>query len=154
MPEIEITDRPKLRSFFRNITEMSFTSVAWGFWVYLFLPLVNIVLWLLGARIFYLEVIDTAGYKEFLDLWGRLGWSILGVFLVLRIWGYYNYWRFGRRDRRKGISFNTHEKLAEYFQVPLEQIPDLQSNKEIVWPIQHDPKQDIADWMVSKGLSD
>jgi len=54
MPEIKIIDKPKLKTFLRTITELTFTSVMWGFWIYLFLPLVNVVLWLFGIRYFYI----------------------------------------------------------------------------------------------------
>jgi biofilm PGA synthesis protein PgaD len=140
MPEIEIIDKPKLKSFLRKITEMSFTSLMWGFWLYLFLPLLNLVLWLMGIRYFYIEVIELTGYKGLINLLFKIGWVILSVFLILRLWGYYNYWRFGKRERRKSLPSGTFEKLAEYFQVPLEQIQDIQSRKEVVWPIQHDLK--------------
>jgi len=140
MPEIEIIDKPKLKSFLRKITEMSFTSLMWGFWLYLFLPLLNLVLWLMGIRYFYIEVIELTGYNGLINLLFKIGWVILSVFLILRLWGYYNYWRFGKRERRKSLPSGTFEKLAEYFQVPLEQIQDIQSRKEVVWPIQHDLK--------------
>ncbi|PIP12730.1 MAG: poly-beta-1,6-N-acetyl-D-glucosamine biosynthesis protein PgaD [bacterium (Candidatus Stahlbacteria) CG23_combo_of_CG06-09_8_20_14_all_40_9] len=147
MSEIEIIDKPKLKSFIRNLTEMSFTVIIWGFWLYLFLPLLTFVLWLLGIRYFYTEVIEAAGYRELINLWGKVGWSILGIFLILRLWGYYNYWRFGKRERRKRFSSNTYHKLAEYFQIPLEQLPTLQSSKEVVWPMKDNPEKDVAKWI-------
>jgi biofilm PGA synthesis protein PgaD len=147
MPEIEIIDKPKLKNFFRNITEMSFTSIMWGLWLYLFLPLLSISLWLLGVRYFYIEVIEKVGYKELINLWGKVGWGILGVFLVLRLWGYYNYWRFGKKDRRRSLSPTTYETLSEHFHVSRERLSELQSNKEVVLPIQDDLKKDVAEWI-------
>ena len=104
MPEIEIIDKPKLKGFIRNIMELSFTSIMWVFWLYLFLPILTVVLWLTGIRIFYIEVIEDAGYRELINLWGKVGWSIIVVFLILRLWGFYNYWRFGKREKEE-ISF-------------------------------------------------
>ncbi|MBT9537848.1 MAG: poly-beta-1,6-N-acetyl-D-glucosamine biosynthesis protein PgaD [Thermodesulfovibrionales bacterium] len=147
MPEIEIIDKPKLKGFIRNIMELSFTSIMWVFWLYLFLPILTVVLWLTGIRIFYIEVIEDAGYRELINLWGKVGWSIIVVFLILRLWGFYNYWRFGKRERRKRFPSNTYHKLAEYFQIPLEQIPTLQSSKEVVWPMKDNPEKDVAKWM-------
>ncbi|HLA00847.1 MAG TPA: poly-beta-1,6-N-acetyl-D-glucosamine biosynthesis protein PgaD [Thermodesulfovibrionales bacterium] len=140
MPEIEIIDKPKLKSFLRKTTELSFTSLMWGLWFYLFLPLLNLVLWVLGIQYFYIEVFELAGYKGLINLLLKAGWVILGVFLILRFWGYYNYWRFGKRERRKSFPSETLEKTVEYFQVSPEQIQDLQSSKEIVWPLQHELK--------------
>ncbi len=152
MPEIEIKDNPKLKSFLRKVTELSFTSVIWGIWIYLFLPILNITLWVLGVRYFNIEVIEKVGYLELLGLLNKLGWTVLVLFVALRSWGYYNYWRFGRRNRRKTISPTVVEELAGYFQIPLEQVEQLISKKEVIWPVQGDLNQDVGDWLAnSKG---
>ena len=150
MSEIEIIDKPNLKNLLRNITELSFTSIMWAVWLYLFLPLLNILIWFLGIRYFYVEVIKLAGYRELLNLLFKAGWVILAVFLILRLWGYYNYRRFGRRERRKSLPPDGREKMVAYFQVPLEKIEDIQSSKELVWPIQHDLKQDVESWLALK----
>lgn len=149
MPEIEIKDNPKLKSFLRKVTELSFTSVIWGMWIYLFLPILNITLWVLGVRYFHIEVIEEVGYLELLDLLNKLGWTVLVLFVAFRSWGYYNYWRFGRRNRRKTVSPTVVEELAGYFQIPLEQVEQLRSKKEVVWG---DLNRDVGDWLAnSKG---
>jgi biofilm PGA synthesis protein PgaD len=140
MPEIEIIDKPKLKSFLRKIAELGFTSLMWGLWFYLFLPLLNLVLWVLGIRYFYIEVFELAGYKGLINLLLKAGWVILIVFLILRFWGFYNYWRFGKRERRKSLPSETFEKMSEYFQIPPEQIQHIQSSKEVVWPLQREIK--------------
>lgn len=154
MPEIKIIDNPKLKTFLRTIGELSFTSLMWGFWIYLFLPLLSLVLWLLGIRHFYIETIEEAGYLKLLDLLGKAGWSIILIFLALRLWGLYNYRRFGKRERRKSLPADALKKLAEHFDVYPEQITELQSSKEIVWPLQKDIKHDITQWMAKKGIRD
>jgi biofilm PGA synthesis protein PgaD len=135
MPEIEIIDNTKLKSFLRNVSEWSFTTLVWALWLYLFLPLLNIILWLLGIRFFYVEVIEKAGYLQLLNLFTKMGWSILVVFIVLRFWGYYNYFRFGKKDRRKFVSSTTVEQLSGVFNLPPEKIVELQSKKEVTWPL-------------------
>jgi biofilm PGA synthesis protein PgaD len=135
MPEIEIIDNTKLKSFLRNVSEWSFTTLVWALWLYLFLPLLNIILWLLGIHFFYVEVIEKAGYLQLLNLFTKMGWSILVVFIVLRFWGYYNYFRFGKKDRRKFVSSTTVEQLSGVFNLPPEKIIELQSKKEVTWPL-------------------
>lgn len=145
MPEIEIRDNPKLKSFLRNVGEWSFTTLMWALWLYLFLPLLNVILWFLGIRFFYVEVFEKAGYVQLLNLLNKIGWGILAVFAILRFWGYYNYLRFGRKDRRKSTSSTTVGQLSESFNLPPEKILELQSQKEVVWPPQHNLNQDAAD---------
>ena len=109
--------------------------LVWALWLYLFLPLLNIILWLLGIHFFYVEVLEKAGYLQLLNLFYKMGWSILVVFAVLRLWGYYNYRRFGKKDRRKFVSATTAEQLSGLFNLPPEQIVELQSKKEVIWPL-------------------
>lgn len=135
MPEIEIIDNPKLKSLLRDVSELSFTTLMWALWLYLFLPLLNVILWLLGIRFFYVEVFEKAGYLQLLNLFTKMGWSILVVFAVLRLWGYYNYIKFGKKDRRKFVSSTTAEQLSGFFNLPPEQIVELQSKKEVIWPL-------------------
>lgn len=145
MPEIEIRDNPKLKSFLRNVGEWSFTTLMWALWLYLFLPLLNVILWFLGVRFFYVEVFEKAGYVQLLNLLNKIGWGILAVFAILRFWGYYNYIRFGRKERRKSTSSTTVGQLSESFNLPPEKILELQSQKEVVWPPQHNLNQGAAD---------
>jgi poly-beta-1,6-N-acetyl-D-glucosamine biosynthesis protein PgaD len=133
MAEIEIRDNPKLRSFLRNITEAGFTGIMWGLWVYMILPVLNIVLWVFGVRYFHIAIIEKAGYKEVLNLVGKMGWAVLTVFLIMRLWGFYNYRKFGRNDRRKGKASSDARQIAEFHHMTVETVRDLQSKKEIVW---------------------
>jgi biofilm PGA synthesis protein PgaD len=135
MPEIEIRDNPKLRSFVRNITETGFTGIIWGFWIYMLLPLLNIVLWILGIKYFHVSIIEQAGYKELFNLIGKMGWAVLVIFLVMRIWGYYNYAKFGKLSRRKGNAPPVAERIMKKYNIPAEVIKDLQGKKEIQWPL-------------------
>jgi len=135
MPQIEIRDNPGLRSFLRSITEMTFTTFVWAIWVYLFLPVINIILWIFGFRFINFAVIEQVGYKELVGLLVKMGWAVLIVFLVFHLWGYYNYRRFGRKSRRKASASVTLEELAAHYRIPADKIKRLQEQKEIEWPI-------------------
>ncbi len=133
MPEIEIKDDPKLKSILRKITEAGFTGLVWGIWAYLLLPIINIIMWLLGFKYFHFSVIEQLGYVELQGMLVKMGWTVLVVFIILRVWGYYNYYRFGRRNQRSGVPKLTVEKLAEHYNVPVEEVRELQLKKEVVW---------------------
>jgi poly-beta-1,6-N-acetyl-D-glucosamine biosynthesis protein PgaD len=110
----------------------------WGLWIYMILPVINIVLWIFGIRYFHISIIEKAGYRELLHLVGNMGWSVLAVFLIMRLWGFYNYRKFGRKDRRTGKVPYDSGKVAELYDISAETIRDLQSKKEIVWQITDD----------------
>jgi len=138
MPEIEIRDNPSIRSFFRNVTELGFTGLMWGIWLYLLLPVLNIVLWIVGMRHIRFSVIEQVGYKELFDLLDKMGWTVLIVFLIMRSWGYYNYFRFGKKDRRKDAVKTDTDQMAEYYKVTVEEVEEMRGNKEIYWPYSAD----------------
>ncbi len=132
---IEIIDNPKLRNLLRVIGELGFTTVMWLFWIYLLLPVLSILLWLLGIHFFYHEIIHQAGYKHLLTLFKNLGFTVLVVFITLRVWGYYNYLAFGKRNRRKAVRPAHPADLGKFFGLSTEEILSLQSRKEIFWPV-------------------
>jgi poly-beta-1,6-N-acetyl-D-glucosamine biosynthesis protein PgaD len=137
MPDdIEIRDNPGVKTFLRTITELSITGLVWGIWIYLLLPIVNVLLWILGFRYFYVEVFEKVGYLEFFELISKMGWIILIVFVIFRSWGYYNYWRFGKRNKRRNVSASSINQFAEYFKIHPEEVKELMSKKEIIWPLQ------------------
>jgi poly-beta-1,6-N-acetyl-D-glucosamine biosynthesis protein PgaD len=142
---IEIIDNPGFRSILRNIGELTFTSAMWVLWVYLFFPIINILLWLLGVGTFYEKVIAHSDYLRLLDLVRNCGGAVVGIFLVLWFWGFYNYRRFGKRNRRTGGKPVAPEKMAEFFDVPPEQVAAMQQEKQIVWSSLYIPKKDIPD---------
>ncbi|MBW1732164.1 MAG: poly-beta-1,6-N-acetyl-D-glucosamine biosynthesis protein PgaD [Deltaproteobacteria bacterium] len=138
MPEVEIIDNPKLRSVFRDIGEWGFTTFMWALWVYLFLPVLNLILWLLGAHFFFVEIVKKGGFSEMVELVKRLGLAVVVVFVILRLWGYYNYVKFGKKDRRRSSQETHLEDLAQHFSLSAEEVQALQQKKEIFWPLHHE----------------
>ncbi|MBC8413545.1 MAG: poly-beta-1,6-N-acetyl-D-glucosamine biosynthesis protein PgaD [Nitrospira sp.] len=133
MPEIEIRDNPKFRSFFRNVTEMTFTGFVWGIWLYLLMPVVNIILWILGINVLSMSIFEQVNYSEFLHLIQKMGWIILTVFLILRLWAFYNYVAFGKKSKRRASSLVTIENLAAQYDIPVDRIREMQQQKEVHW---------------------
>ena len=109
--DIEILDYPGLMGFLRNITEWSFTLIFWAFWLYLFLPLINLLLlWMLFSTL-----IDHSGYLALLEILKKWGIAILITIVIFTGWAYYNYWMFGRRNRRKLSMACLDDEIASYF---------------------------------------
>jgi poly-beta-1,6-N-acetyl-D-glucosamine biosynthesis protein PgaD len=132
-PKIEIIDTPPLKGFLRNTVEWTITVVAWAFWIYLILPLINLILWLVGGGIFYREVISNQGFEQFFYMFKTMGIYVLIAFIIIRGWGYYNYWMFGRRERRKWVQEVTIPELARMFEIPEEELKRFREMKEVEW---------------------
>ncbi|MFO7557632.1 MAG: poly-beta-1,6-N-acetyl-D-glucosamine biosynthesis protein PgaD [Desulfobacterales bacterium] len=139
---IRIIDNPSLRSVLRNIGELTFTSAMWALWVYLFFPIINIILWVLGFGSFYEKVIEHSDYLRLLELVRNCGGAVAGIFLVLWLWGLYNYHRFGKRNRRVDNRPVAPEEMADFFDVPLDQVIEMRREKQILWTSLYISKQD------------
>lgn len=139
MPQIPpIEDKSDLRSFLRDTTEWSFTILMWGLWVYLFLPLVSLLLWVIGLPHIYRTVFREDVLQQLLRLLGGVGWMVLVIFIVLRGWGFYNYYVFGKRNRRREYPEVSLEDLSKHFDLSPEEVQVLQDQKEITWTVLYD----------------
>lgn len=130
---IAIENNPGLRSVTRVVFEWSFTAIMWALWVYLFLPMISLVMWAVGLHLFYVHLFEGAALERLADLLGQMGLTVLIVFVILRGWGYYNLYKFGRRDRRRRRPVATRDLLGRQFNLSSAQVLSLQSQKEIVW---------------------
>ena len=130
---IRIIDNPDLKTVLRNMGEWSFTTFMWILWVYLFFPLINILLWIFGGHRFYLTVVEEAHYRDVIAMFQNMGGFVLIVFLILRAWGYYNYHRFGKRERRKASLPTSAKQMGELFYLTEAEVVALQHQKEVVW---------------------
>jgi biofilm PGA synthesis protein PgaD len=132
MPEIIIEDKPELRGAARTTVEWVFTTLMWALWLYLFLPMVTVVLWAAGLHYLYHTVIEPAVLTQVIEMSIRLVVFVLLVFIALRGWGYYNYYAFGRLNRRKQSAAITPADLARHFGLSEHRLRMLQNEKEIV----------------------
>ncbi len=90
----------------------------WMLMAYLLLPLLTAVGWLLGAKIAYTEVVETAGYQGF--GWKAMLLTIIVIGLLLKGWSMYNYARFARSGRRQAHPPLSPQTLSEDFEKSFE----------------------------------
>ncbi len=130
-PSLE--DNASLRSIMRNATELSFTTLMWALWIYLFMPMLSLVLWGVGLPFIYKRLFTEEVLFQIVVLLKRMGWVVLIIFLLLRGWGLYNYYVFGKRNRRRKSDKVTLEELGLHFRITSDDVRLLQQSKEIVW---------------------
>lgn len=130
--DIEIIDRPELKSSVRNFTEGSLTFLLWGIWIYFLLPFFTFLLWLLGFRIFYLTIFTEFNFNEFVIIFKNGIFIILSIFFIQISWIYYNCFIFIKRgDRRKNNFICPKEKIANFFGIDLAVLEESSKNKVI-----------------------
>ncbi len=127
--DIEIVDYPGLRGFIRSITEWSFTLTFWAFWLYLLVPMINLLVWMIVGETIFSTVVAQSGYIELLDILKK--WGIVTLFTIVAFmgWAYYNYWMFGRKNRRKLAIACLDEEVADFFNTSVSVIRCMKETK-------------------------
>jgi len=93
---------------------MLMTGVGWTIWLYLWHPVLTLVLWLSGAEIAQYQWIGLAGWSGLLDFAAHTMPYGLALCATLLIWASVNYIRFRGSDRRKARPPATVEADAEW----------------------------------------
>lgn len=118
-----IVDQPEAKSKVRLFSEWTFTAVLWSVYVYLFMPIITFILWAFGIKILYHELIEQAGFYDFLNVLKGGGEVALIIILVFFTWSYYNYLMFRIRGERrnKQVLLAQDDELAKAYNID----PDL-----------------------------
>lgn len=79
---------------------VTLTALFWLAWLYLIAPLLSLVLWLLGYRIFVDEILGQGGYQALLAELRRYGLVVLGMWLAMLVWVDWNLRHYGGHNKR------------------------------------------------------
>ena len=118
MQDIElIIDKPKALNMQNKLTSFSFTFVLWLILFYLWQPLISLIAWGFGFKIFYEHMIILGGLEGFIEMLSIYFTiiSILGGGLLL--WAYTNKLRFRGKIRRSNMDKVTSVDVATYFKI-------------------------------------
>lgn len=137
-PDCLIIDRPDLKSMPLVLGEGALTIIFWGFWFYLWLPLVSLLAWGLGFQILHKHMVALGGFDGVIE---QLHVFTSGVALVsgaIALWGFYNYKRYGRYTRRNITLAPDMDKLAAGFNMPTEKLAEVQQAKHLAFSFADD----------------
>ena len=95
-----IIDRPQWQTTKQRVVFGSVTILFWALWIYLWLPILGFVGWLLGLKLAYYQMVELNGYVGLLHLMAIYGLVVLLLGGGLLAWAYYNYFRFRGIERR------------------------------------------------------
>jgi poly-beta-1,6-N-acetyl-D-glucosamine biosynthesis protein PgaD len=150
MSDIKPINKTDATSTSRKVMETSVTSIVWGLWLYLLLPVVNVLLWIVGIATINTQFFENDGYMVFIELVQQMGLAILIAFVIMRLWGLYNYYRFGRLARRSRDATDSIVKMSNYYQVKPHVFLQLEGSKEIIWPLRDDDDGNVGNWLQQK----
>jgi biofilm PGA synthesis protein PgaD len=115
-----IIDRPHWQTARQRIVFGSMTALFWAIWIYLWLPILAFVGWVLGVRIAYNQMVAMNGYVGLLHLLWFYSVIIFCLGASLLLWAYYNYFRFRGVERRKARPCVCAAERSGRYQIPPE----------------------------------
>lgn len=114
-----VVDRPELQRGPQRFIYSTLTLIAWAVWVYLWLPLVTLVAWYFGLRVFLREIVIPDPRTM---LMVGIAYLIVVVLLggALLIWSRYNVRRFRGNERREEAPPLGDAEVREWFDIPID----------------------------------
>jgi biofilm PGA synthesis protein PgaD len=136
-----IFDRPELQARRHRWVYSTLTLIAWVIWMYLWLPVVTLVAWYLGVRIFVREIV-IPDPRTMLAV--SIGYLLVVVIMgiVLLVWSQYNLRRFGGHDRRRTPPPVTDRETLDWFVISPEKLHGFRSGYSII--VEHDEEGAIV----------
>jgi biofilm PGA synthesis protein PgaD len=131
-PPGTIINRPDLQTLAQRLGGYTVNFFGWALYLYLWLPLITLVVWWLDIGFVYEQMVDQEGLdalanvaRWYLLIFGLLAASYLG-------WARYNQWRFRGRERRNPRPAPPLAKIAEDFGVPLKVLQQWRTQRRVV----------------------
>lgn len=122
-------DAPNLLPRHRRFTDAALTALMWGFYTYLWVPLISLFAWLLGFEFAYNVLVRAGGLQVLQDVMLIYGLMIILIIVVVSGWSIMNRRRFSRRNRRKAIDPVTDEGIAAHFGITAGQLATLRRSR-------------------------
>jgi len=132
-PDELIINRPDLKSRPLIFGEGVLTLIFWGFWFYLWLPLISVVAWLLGFRILYSHIMALGGLDEFLVQLNIFSIGIFAASGILALWSFYNLKRYGAYNRRNKFYYSDLHGLAAHLSLSTRELAEIQQAKTLIF---------------------
>ena len=127
-----IIDRPELQSNAQRYGWGSITFIFWLFYIYLWLPLITLAAWWIGAKLFNLHMIQLSGYTGLLDKLGLYAAIIIIIGALLIGWAKIEHLRFKDKPRRKDSFAVTDREVAKKYNLQESQLAQLRLEKSVI----------------------
>jgi biofilm PGA synthesis protein PgaD len=114
--EAIIIQRPERQNPSRRALFAMLTLGAWLVWAALWLPLITLLAWLLGARTAFIELVMREHGTGWADILVVLGIGTVCALIEI-LWSGYNYRRFGNRTRRQARPLVDPEAMARVLKI-------------------------------------
>lgn len=82
------------------VLEITVTSLFWGLWLYIVMPLISALLWLAGVHVFVEQMFVLGGYEALVERLTTYGGVVLAMLVLISLWIVWNVRHYGSRNTR------------------------------------------------------
>jgi biofilm PGA synthesis protein PgaD len=126
-----IIEKPELQSNVQRYGWSSLTFIFWILYVYLWLPLLTLAAWWIGAKIFNYHMIQLEGYVGLIEKLTLYSSIILVISAILIGWAELNRMRFKNQLRRMDVADVTLSEVAKKYNLHEHQLAQLRQKKSM-----------------------
>ncbi len=137
-PDCLIIERPELKTISRMIFEGILTVLLWGYWWYLWLPLIALLINWIGCE----QLQDIIPQR--IKLWDFAQEQLFFLYVIglaidgIAVWTVYNFKRYGSLNRSGELLVTDQRLLAKELNVPSKKIIGIQRAKFITFLFNED----------------
>ena len=102
---------PERQSGVQHTMFSALTLSVWAVWLYLWLPLITTILWMVGIHWAYIQVFRGS---RGVSLWVIL-WILIATSVILGSWSSYNHFRFARKAQRRQVQALAKSSIGKSF---------------------------------------
>ena len=124
-----VLDKPHLQHSFFRVLESLLSISAWAFFINLMQPFITAILWWQGYKLMFDKAFSLATIEGTLIMIENSVYFGIAVYLILLSWSEWNYYRYGRLNRRKAKPLVSNTDLAVFYGVSLATVQEAQSVK-------------------------
>jgi len=88
------------QSGLQRAAEFTLTTLFWLAWLYLIMPLVSLLLWMVGVQLFVDEMITRGGLQALIEELLQYGLVVLGMLVATLLWVNWNLRHYGGHNKR------------------------------------------------------
>ena len=99
------------------------------FYIYLWVPLITLVVWLVGVKLFHINMIEFSGYEVLVDKLGLYSAIILIISIILIGWAEVNRMRFKNKLRRLDNNELSVGEVAKKYNLEVSHLTLLRQKK-------------------------
>jgi biofilm PGA synthesis protein PgaD len=111
--ERPIIYHPERQSPKQRFTTQTLKAIALAIWLYIWIPLLSTILWVMGVHVTYTHLVRAPEHKS----WLLILIIMMTCNVVVSSWSIYNYTRFAGKNRRRGSAPVSHETVGKSFGV-------------------------------------